>query len=283
MKVLVTGGTGFIGRKLTTALAEAGNSVTSVSRNEGTDVTKWGDVQKLGSADIVFHLAGSLGRGVEPREHYHANWVGTLNLLEYSRVHKVRLFVFASSYVYGIPEYLPVDENHPIGGKGAYATSKILSEDLCRGYSEEFGLPVLALRLFNPYGPFQCGNLLIPTLLSQLSLGKEAVLKDPKPKRDFVFIDDVVEAFVLASQHTLSGFHAFNIATGTSISVEELVEAIREAWGSPTSVRFTGEERAHEIMDCPGSADLISQQLGWQPRVVFNEGICRTVEWWKNR
>ena len=283
MKVLITGGSGFIGRHLSAVLINAGYSVNSVNRKQGTDVTQWTNVQKLEPVDIVIHLAGSIGREVEPREHYYVNCVGTFNLLEYSRLHKIRSFIFASSYVYGTPEYLPVDESHPTGGKGMYVASKLMAEDLCLRYSKEFDLPVVALRIFNAYGPFQSGSLLIPTLLSQLRVGQEAVLKDPKPKRDFVFIDDVVDAFGLAVRHTMPGFHVYNVASGASISVKELAVEIQKAWEGKVSISFTGEERDHEIQDSQGSAELITQQLGWWPRVSLSEGIRRTVEWWKHR
>ena len=98
-----------------------------------------------------------------------------------------------------------------------------------------------------------------------------------------MFIDDVVDAFALAVRHTMPGFHMYNVASGASISVKELAVEIQKAWKEKVSISFTGEERGHEIQDSQGSAELITQQLGWRPKVSLSEGIRLTVEWWKYR
>lgn len=281
MHVLVTGASGFLGQRVCSGLIDAGNSVTPVSRKNGIDVTKWEDVQRLGPADVVCHLAGTAGKGGSPRETYTVNWLGTLHVLEYSRIRKVRAVVVASSYIYGAARYLPVDEAHPLLGQGEYAKSKILAERLGQTYAEEYDLPVLALRVFNAYGPEQQGNMLIPTILSQLTTASEVLLRDPEPRRDFVYLDDVVEAFVLATRSLERGFRAYNVASGQSVSVKGVVREIEKAWGSSFPVRYTGERRDNEIMDSAGNNTLIADTLGWKPKVSLQEGLRRTVEWWR--
>ena len=282
MHVIVTGASGFIGRQLRATLLERGHTVSSVSRSAGIDVTSWKDVESIdGPADLIFHLAALTGGHGEAREIYAVNWLGTLHLLEYMRLHKVSRLVFASSYVYGQPQYLPVDEDHPSLGKGAYARSKVYAEELCRCYATDYDLSIVALRVFNPYGPGQHGNMLIPTILSQLTTVGEVVLRDPAPRRDYVYVEDVVEALRVAAQDPNPGFRVYNVASGESYSVEEIVREIGNAWGHPFPVLYTGEQRPNEIMDCSGSNLLIAKRLGWKPKVSLREGIRRTVAWWR--
>lgn len=285
MRVLVTGASGFIGRVLSQRLTDLGCRVIPVSRSNGTDLTAWQEVQALEPADAVCHLAGVIPRvqEISPREIYLANMIGALHVLEYCRLNGVRAMVLASSYVYGAPQYLPVDEAHPLGGQGPYARSKILAEELARAYGTDHGLSVVALRIFNAYGPGQEGDMLLPTILSQAIKGGEVVLRDPDPRRDFVYVDDIVDAFLAALRDVGAGFRCYNIASGRTVSVREVVRELEDAFGCHLPLRYTGERRSNEIMDCPGSNALIAERLRWSPATPLREGIRRTVEWWKAR
>lgn len=249
-------------------------------RRSGVDVTRWDDVQRLEKVEAVCHLAGLGGNEIGREEAQTVNWLGTLNLLEYCRTKGVGMLVFASSYVYGPPRFLPVDEKHPLLGRGHYTQSKIQAEELCRRYALAHGLKAIMLRVFNAYGPGQRGRMLIPSILSQVVSQGEVVLRDPRPRRDFVYVDDVVQAFVLASRCAHSGFRAYNVASGKSISVEEVVRIVEDVWRRPLRVKYIGQERENEVMDSKGSNILIGEELGWEPTVPFREGIRRTLEWW---
>lgn len=284
-QVLVTGSTGFIGGRLYETLVRSGREVLQATRRSGCDVTDWSRVRALERVDVVFHLAGITGmeRSLEaPLDGYFSNVIGTLHMLEYCRINKVHQMVLASSYVYGSPLYLPVDESHPVNPQSPYGKSKILAEELCKAYAALYGLAVVALRVFNAYGPGQQGNMLVPTVLFQLTRGGEVLLRDPTPRRDFVYVDDVVESFLLAGHDTGPGFYCYNVASGQSVSVAEVVREIEHAWGRPFPVRYTGEQRDNEIIDCTGSTHLIAERLGWKPRVSLQEGIRRTVDWWRH-
>jgi UDP-glucose 4-epimerase len=116
MHALVTGSSGFIGRHLCDSLLKLGHKVSPFCRSQGGDILQWGDVRQWVVPDVVYHLAGMLSTA-SPRDIYEVNVLGTLNLLEFCRLHKVRQLVYASSYLYGLPNYLPVDEGHPLNGE----------------------------------------------------------------------------------------------------------------------------------------------------------------------
>ena len=160
-----------------------------------------------------------------PRETYEVNVLGTLNILELCRLYNIGNIVFASSYVYGSPEYLPVDEGHSLSPTSPYARSKVMGEGLCRAYHEDYGLKCVILRIFNIYGEGQSDSFLIPSILKQLVSG-EIELMDPEPRRDFLYISDAVDAYVKAGHYTGSDFEVFNMGSGVSYSVDSIANKI---------------------------------------------------------
>jgi len=283
-RILITGGGGFLGLPLYDRLREMGNAVLSVSRHSGVDVGDWNHISSVERCDVVYHLAAVTGGEAalaRPREAYRTNIMGTLNLLEYCRIQKVRRLVFASTYVYGQPRYLPVDEDHPVNPGNLYAQSKAIGEILCRRYCEDFGVSVVVLRIFNPYGPGQQGNFLIPTVLNQLQHQGKVLLRDPAPRRDFIFVQDVVDAFVKAGCYTGSEFAIFNVASGKSYSVAEVVEKIRYIHGRPFEVVYAGPSRPFEIADCVGGVARSRLGLGWEAAIDMDRGLRQTLEAWQ--
>jgi len=281
--VLVTGGSGFLGWPLCRKLQESGSEVLSVNRRSGTDVTNWQDLSSVERCDVVYHLAGVAGVDValeHPRETYNANILGTLNILEYCRIWKVKRLVFASSYVYGPPMYLPVDEKHPINAVNPYAKSKVMGEELCRQYQKDYGVAIVILRIFNPYGPKQRGNFLISTIVSQMQHTGRVVLRDPAPRRDFVFVEDVANAFAMAGLYTGSEFAVFNVASGMSYSVAEVVGKVQNIFGRPFEVTYTGPRRPFEIADCVGCIERGKVELGWEPKTDLDSGLGQTIRAW---
>ena len=282
-RVLVTGGSGFLGLSLCRKLGESGDDVLAVSRHSGVDVTDWNHVSRVERCDVVYHLAAVTGAEAalsRPRETYTTNVLGTMHVLEYCRIQKARRLVFASTYVYGQPRYLPVDESHPIKPGNLYAQSKVIGETLCRQYYEDFGVSVVILRIFNPYGPGQQGNFLIPTILNQLRHQGKVLLRDAAPRRDFIFMQDVVDAFTMAGSYAGSEFAIFNVASGKSYSVSEIVGKIRNMHGRPFEVVYTGPSRPFEIPDCVGGIEGSKRNLGWQAKTDIDNGLRQTVEAW---
>jgi nucleoside-diphosphate-sugar epimerase len=181
----VTGSRGFVGTHLVHILKSKGISVLEISRTASSiDVTDWEQVQTIPVKDVLFHLAGvtNVQESFErPRDVYHTNCTGTLNMLEWRRIIEIKRVVYASTFVYGVPEYLPVDEMHPVAPNNPYSQSKLMGEELYEAYCRDHGLNVTILRFFNIYGPGQSGNFLVPHILQQLSSGY-VLIGDPYPK-----------------------------------------------------------------------------------------------------
>lgn len=278
MKVVVTGGEGFIGSRLVTRLKGLSDDVLTIDVHSGIDICDWNSLQDIGGFDVLYHLAAKIfvpESYEDPRGYYQVNIVGTLNALELCRKSHAKM-VFASSYVYGQPKYQPIDENHPRDPFNPYALSKILGEDLCHGYHRDFGINVVIMRPFNIYGEGQDERFLIPSIIKQAKRGY-IVLQDPEPRRDWVHVDDVVEAYVLAGRYPGEGFEIYNIGSGRSLSVKEVVEQIIKQIGDDVRVNYLSERRSYEIMDTVADITRAVSVLGWSPSVSFEEGLKRML------
>ena len=278
-RFLVTGSDGFVGRHLVNELKKKGGEVTGIDIQSGVDIRDWEKVKSIDDVDIVYHLAAMMYvpfSWKNPQIVYEVNVLGTLNILEYCRIHDVKKMVFASSYLYGKPKYLPIDEKHPIDPHNPYARSKKIAEDLCQGYSEDFGLNCIVLRPFNIYGPGQNKNFLIPTIINQIITGK-VELNDPKPKRDFLYIEDVVAAYINAGKYSGSDYEIFNIGSGISHSVDEVVRKLIDIFGEKVVVNYRNKRRKNEIMDSIADISKAKEKLKWRPKTILDEGLRHTI------
>ena len=281
-KVLVTGSRGFVGSHLANRLSKVGADVTGIDISSGIDITDWEQVKGFSDIDFIYHLAAKtyIPSTVEdPRKTYLVNLGGTLNMLELGRKNRITRFIFASSYVYGPPQYLPVDENHPINPSNPYNRSKALGEELCRAYYEDYGLRCVILRAFNIYGEGQGDSFLIPTILRQIDRG-EVELADPEPRRDFLYVEDAVEAYIKTADYSGSGFEVFNIGLGKSYSVAEIATKIFAVIGHEVEVRYLQQRRKNEIMETVADITKAKRELGWQPKIDFAEGVRRYIDWY---
>ena len=284
LNVAVSGSGGFVGSHLVRRLNELGAKVIEIDYKKGLDIRKFEQINTIGTFDILIHLAAKtfVPESYEnPREFYFANLIGTLNALELCRLRKAGM-VYASSYIYGIPLYLPIDELHPVTGFNPYSGSKIASEQLCERYHHDHGVSINILRLFNIYGPHQNSKFLIPSIIEQAKKGK-VILKDPTPKRDFVYIDDVIEAYIKAIQYDNNLLNIFNIGSGESFSVKEVADEVLENFAEDIQVLFTGEERASEVPDTIANITKAQELLGWTPIFSLSDGIRNCVDAEKNR
>lgn len=304
MKVVVTGGAGFIGSHLVERLVADGHAVTVIDNlstgrreNLGSLLSRVRLVQAdvadvpaiapaFEGAEWVFHLAAlaDIVPSIErPLAYHRSNVDGTVSVLEAARRSGARRFVYAaSSSCYGIPDVTPTPETAPIRPQYPYALTKWVGEQYVLHWGAVYGLPVVSLRLFNVYGPRSrtsgtYGAVFGVFLAQKLSGRPFTVVGDGTQVRDFTFVTDVVEAFVLAAASGASG-EAFNVGSGRPASVNRLVELL-------------GGEKVH-IPKRPGEPDRthadaskIEKALGWRPRVSIEEGVAemlRNIDYWRD-
>lgn len=306
MKCLVTGGAGFIGSHLCRFLAACGDEVivldnfsTGKRENlEGVAVRVMdGDIRDFSivsgavqDVDTVFHQAAlcSVARSIEdPRSTHDVNATGTLNLLEASRKAGVRRVVFASSSsVYGDSASLPKEESMPAAPLSPYAISKLVGEHYAALYCRLFGLETVGLRYFNVFGPRQDPDseyaAVIPKFLRGiLNREKVQVFGDGSQTRDFTYVDNVVQANVAASTSPAAAGQVLNIACGARFSLLELLKRLESALQSDAAVVFR-DRRAGDVKHSQACIDKAKEILGYSPVVDFDEGIRRTVAWFRN-
>ena len=278
MKIAVIGSAGFVGTHLVKILLNKEHHIQEIDIKSGCDITDLEQVRGINKFDLAIHLAGKsfVPQSYQhPNDFYYTNYAGTLNVLELCRKYKARL-IFFSSYIYGTPQYLPIDEDHPIVPFNPYADSKFHCEQLCRGYNKYFGINTIIFRPFNIYGAGQNPNFLISSLLKQLKSGLISI-KDPTPRRDYIFIDDVIRAITKAINYTDTDFDIFNIGSGSSISVIEIVNYLNSLYDNKLIVEITGETRQNEIYETVANIDKIKIKMDWHPKVSFFEGLDRII------
>ena len=308
MRALVTGGAGFIGSNLVDALVAAGGDVVvldDLSTGFVENITDAATVvegevsdpdavaRAVAGCEIVFHLAAhrAVLRSVEqPLETDRANVGGTLTVLVAARDAGARRVVCASSSsVYGGAEQLPTPETAPLLPRSPYAVSKLAGEHYCRVFWELFGLETVALRYFNVYGPRQRPDsryaAVIPLFVDALSRGAPPeVHGDGLQSRDFTFIADAVAANLRAAEapaRQCAG-RAYNVAGGASYSLLDLIAILQRIIGVEVTPSHVAP-RAGDVRHTRADIDAVAADLGHRPSVSFEEGLARTVEWFRGR
>lgn len=282
-RVLVTGDTGFVGRHLVQAAAEAGWGVLGFrQRQPDGDLADPQTFKPFEGepVDVVVHLAAKTfvpDSWTSTPDFERTNVTGTIRVLDYCRQASARL-VFLSSYVYGVPRYLPIDEAHPTCPNNPYAASKLQAEHLCRRYADDHGLPVTVFRPGNIYGPGQDHRFLIPTILHQIRTRELVELGDPRPGRDMVHVDDVVRAIMLGVERAAGGFRVFNLGSGRSYSVSEIADESARLTGFTGRVVYCQAERPNEIPRVVLDGQRAHTELGWPEPMTLPEGLARTLE-----
>ena len=274
MKIAVAGSDGFVGKIVCKHLENAGHKIIRIDISQGKDLSDNSIIDQIPPIDCFIHLANLVyvpGSYQNPEKYYRINYLTTLNALEICREHDARL-IYASSYIYGVPQYLPVDENHPVCPFNPYAQTKVICEKLCEGYHRDFGIKVSVLRPFNIYGVGQKGMLLLPEIISQIKDGKKQIqLKSATPRRDYINVVDVAEAFVACINDT-NKYGVYNVCSGESISVREITELINKHLKNKVEFVFSSSDRPNEVNESRGSCDKI-MNIGWRPTMSFEEGI----------
>ncbi len=305
-RALVTGGAGFIGSNLVGELLRLGWSVrvldnystgkrkhlssfsgSSLEVQEG-DIRNPEDCDRAcQGVDYVFHQAAlrSVPRSIDdPAATNEANVRGTLNMLQAAVKAGVQRFIYASSSsVYGDSSQMPQDETQLPQPVSPYAVSKLAGEHYCQSFAKTFSLETVSLRYFNVFGPHQDPeskySAVIPAFIFQLGRGEPFEIHwDGKQSRDFTFVDDVVQANLLAAQALSVSGMVFNIANSKSRSVLEVAETIGAILGRDPGRRFTAR-RQGDVRKTWASIEQARRLLTYEPRVSFEEGLRRTVDY----
>jgi nucleoside-diphosphate-sugar epimerase len=179
---------------------------------------------------------------------------------------------FVSAYVYGHPETLPIKENSRIRPSNPYALSKRLAEEACEFYAYTHRLAITALRPFNVYGAGQDDKFLIPSIIRQALHEEKIIVQDLVPKRDYVFLEDLLIALV-ATLGRPQGYHVYNVGSGYSLSVGDVVDIIQKVAKTSKHVISEKNVRANELMDVVADITKARDELDWQPQHTFREGI----------
>jgi GDP-4-dehydro-6-deoxy-D-mannose reductase len=278
-RILVTGATGFIGKELVLALEAQNHVVTALSSAQG-DIAEPATLSPLASTafDHIFHLAGKTfvpASWQEPASFLKANVDGTRNVLEFCRLKKISL-TYVSAYLYGIPSRLPIKESDPVTPNNPYALSKQLAENLCLFYANHFDVPVSVARPFNIYGIGQKAPFLIPEIIEQIELGQSIRVKDLKPKRDYLYVKDLVSGLI-ATMNAKPGHHCYNFGSGVSLSVQDIIEAAQRASGTNLAIVSENVERKNEIPDVVADISKATAELGWKPKYAFSDGLKEII------
>lgn len=312
-QVLVTGADGFIGSHLVERLLQQGAKVKALvlynsfgswglleqiesKDNQNLEVIL-GDIndphfcmQLLEGQEIVFHLAALINipySYVAPRSYFETNILGTINLLEAARHHKVKKFLSTStSEVYGTATYSPMDEEHPLQAQSPYAASKVGSDKAVMSYFLSFDSPVTIVRPFNNFGPRQSARAVIPTIISQLLSDKvkEVKLGSLKPVRDYIYAQDTAEAFIRIALADKSVGEIINVGVGDGYSIEDIYKLVSKKTGVDKTV-ITDDQRLRpeksEVWKLVCDNSKMVKLIDWKPEVSFEEGLDKTIEWIK--
>ena len=304
MNILVTGCAGFIGSHLTERLLRDGFDVIGIDcftdyypreykdkniknalEDERFTLIEQ-DIRSMDAfpdANYVFHQAAQAGVrkswGRDFEIYARDNILATQRLLEYYKDCEIKKFVYASSSsVYGDCE-LPMKETRMLKPVSPYGVTKLAAENLCYLYYENYGVPTASLRYFTVYGPRQRPDMAIHLFVRAILNREEiTVYGDGNQTRDFTFVDDVVEANLLAAMSSSQG-EVFNVGGGTRISVNELIKIMENVTGRRAVVKYI-EKQKGDVKDTLADADKIGK-LGWKPKVGIDEGIRRFVEWYE--
>jgi nucleoside-diphosphate-sugar epimerase len=301
MRALITGGAGFIGSNIARRLLERGDEVIAFDNLSGGtedavpegvglivgDLREPDDLKGVCDVDVIFHQAAvrSVPRSLdEPRITHDANVNGTFNLLLEAEKHQVKRLVYAcSSSVYGDVGDMKNVETLAPNPRSPYAASKLTAEYYCRVWAQLGRLSTTSLRYFNVFGPGQHAesqySAVFPAFISSLKEGRApTIYGDGEQKRDFTFIDDVVNANIMASESEAADGQVINVASGNPRSVNTILRTIADVlgvWVEPVHE----EPRIGDIKNSHADIERAREVLGWEPHAGWEEAVKATVSW----
>lgn len=311
--ILVTGADGFIGSHLTEELIATGYKVKAFVYYNSFNTWGWldtlpkdilseievvsGDIrdpngvrQAMERTDAVFHLAALIGIPFSyhsPDSYVDTNIKGTLNVLQAARNCGLgRVLATSTSEVYGSAQFVPIDEKHPLQGQSPYSATKIASDKLAESFYRSFDLPVTIVRPFNTYGPRQSARAVIPTIITQLLMGKtEIQLGSLTPTRDFNFVKDTARGFIEIFKSDKTIGEEVNIASQTELSIGEIANMLISKI-NPAARVICDRERIRpqnsEVDRLLGCNEKILKLTSWKPQFTFEQGVEMTIDFLSN-
>jgi nucleoside-diphosphate-sugar epimerase len=281
-KVLVTGSEGFVGKHLCNHLSKNGINVVSGDKNEDNkfDVTDIDHFQSVEDVEAIIHLAAKANVVYSYKNTYstyHTNLLGALNILEFARLRNIRKLIFVSTYVYGEPKYLPVDEKHPINPHSPYHKSKLLAEYICENYSHDLGIDIVTLRPFYIYGPNSRYSF-ISSAIRQIKENGKVLLSGDHTQRDFLFINDFINLLTIILNKFPRGYNVYNIGSGTSHTLKEVTEIIAKLMNKKITIDYDNESRPGDVIYMKADISKVSTSFNWRPLVDINEGLKLTIQ-----
>lgn len=283
--VFVTGRNGFVGNHLCKYLIE--KQIGLLIYGDGTggkdslDVTNFHTLLSINSRiKAIIHLAAKtsiVDSFRNPYTTYHTNLVGTFNLLEFARLKKIKKFINVSTYVYGQPQYVPIDENHPIDPHSPYNKSKLLADQLCQFYSRDFDIDIVIVRPFYIYGPGTPSDSFIPSVIRQIRETGEVILNGRDITRDFLFIDDFIRLLIMILYKFPKGYNIFNVGSGTYHTLEEVTHIIARLLNKDFNIQYNNSYIYANVSTMQADITKVSNAFKWKPTVNIEKGLRLTV------
>lgn len=301
MKIIVTGGSGFLGTHLIQALITAHHEVINIDLKKSSEhETIIGDVrdanlmkQLIRDADLVFHLAALIEAGESvkfPQKFIETNILGTLNVLTAMKENGLKIFIFSSTAaIYGEPLKVPIQEDDRTIPINPYGMTKLAIEGLLSSYVSSFGFTGVALRYFNLYGPkehHEPETHAIPRFIKQIQNNEEVTIwGNGEHERDYIYIEDIVDAHLKAIEWTQTHpgqYGYFNLSTEKATKVIDLVRIIEKIMNKKASIKHF-LARPGDSMKLVADALKAKNELGWQAKIKIEEGLQKTVEYFTKK
>ena len=289
-QIVITGHNGFLGSNLLSKLISEKYKITGISKTiKKNNLIKQikRNILNIKDSDIaknscIIHLAAITNVAYcekYPEECYKVNVIATQKILEIARKKNCSLIYPSTSHVYAIPHKLPIKETHPTNATSVYSESKISGEKLCETYSKSYGLNISILRLFSTYGPKNSEYKVESRIITQLLSSRSIKIGNLSPKRDFVYIDDVIRAFQIVMKN-LKSFNTYNVGSERSYSIHEICNILKKLSGKKNPIIVDKTKlRKNDIKNVVSDCSKI-KKLGWKPRVSINKGLELTLNWY---
>jgi len=311
MKILITGGAGFIGSHLCEKYTGEGHTVLCLDNfmngnlinirhllNHRNFKLLNGDIRDfdllekiIRDVDVVFHLAAQIHVDrsiVEPKLTYEVNVLGTQNILEAARVYDIKKVIHTStSEVYGSAQYIPMDENHPLDAPHPYGASKIAADRMCYAYIKTYGMNISIIRPFNTFGPKQkdsgYGGVISIFVKRVLGGMPPIIYGDGSQTRDYTYIKDVVRAFDSILSYDKPMEEPINFGTGKEIKIVDLANEIIKLCGMDDEIKPVHvEARPGEVQRLVARISKAEELLGWKPEYELKDGLREFIDWYRN-